>query len=257
MKDRARSAGDLRDLLQSLDEKIDTLSLTMRVAALGPDREFQFLFRDHLVKMFLPFSDVDFIQRYILLNHNFYEHKALLQASKYIRRDAVVLDAGANIGNHTIFFSKICGVREVLSFEVMRETFKLLEKNVRLNALTNVRLFNLGLGADAGRADLAHFGQGNIGSASIEASDADGLYEMVTVDSLALERLDFMKIDVEGSHLKLLAGARGTIARCRPHIWVELRSAKREREPGERYLKELGYRIAQELTRNDFLFEPA
>jgi FkbM family methyltransferase len=256
MPPETNSAPELRETLQSLEEKLDALLLALRVARLGPDSVFQFLYRDNLVKMHLPFADVDVIQRQIVLHHAFYEQKALQLAAKYIAPGAVVLDAGANIGNHTIFFAMICGAREVHSFEVMRETFKLLERNVRLNQLQNVRLHNLGLGSRAGRADLAHFGQGNIGGASIESAGTGGAYEIVTVDSLELPALDFLKIDVEGAHLDVLNGARETLARCRPRIWVELRVNRNEREGGVRLLTELGYRMIKELSRNDCLFEP-
>ncbi len=247
---------ELRETLRSLEEKLDELLLALRVARLGPDSIFQFLYRDNLVKMYLPFADIDVIQRHIVLHHAFYEQKALQRVAQYIPPGAIVLDAGANIGNHTIFFAMMCAAREVHSFEVMRETFRLLERNVELNRLQNVKLHNLGLGARAGRADLAHFGQGNIGGASIESADAGGAYEIVTIDSFGLPALDFLKIDVEGAHLDVLNGARETLARCRPRIWVELRANRDEREGGERLLTGLGYRMIKELSRNDFLFEP-
>lgn len=254
MKDA--SAPELQKLMESLDKKLDTLVVLARTTKFGPESEFHFLFRDRLVKMCLPFADVDVIQRHIALHYGFYEQKALLQVAHYIGPNTVVLEAGANIGNHTIFFAKICGAKEVMAFEVMHETFKLLERNIAINDLTNVRLFNLGLGARKGRADLGHFGQGNIGGASIQAATGDGNYEIAAVDSLGLEALHFMKIDVEGSHLDVLQGARETIARYKPRIWIELRANRGEREAGEQLLKQLGYRATLELSRNDLLFEP-
>jgi FkbM family methyltransferase len=244
-------------LLEAIDRKLETLILLARTARNGPGGEFHFLCRDKRVKMCLPFADVDVIQRSIALHHAFYEQKSLMKVASFVGPDAVVLDAGANIGNHTIFFALICGARLVMSFEVMRETFRMLERNVALNELENVRLYNLGLGARPSRAGLRWFGQGNIGAAQIEAGSAGpGAYEMTTVDELGLDTLDFMKIDVEGTHLDVLAGARETITRCRPRIWVELRPSHGEREPGEAFLAKMNYRAALELSRNDVLFEP-
>jgi FkbM family methyltransferase len=244
------------ELLSALDSKLDALLAQSRFAALGSSREFQFLFQDQLVKMYLPFADVDVIQRNILTHHSFYESRALQRVRSYIGPDSVVLDAGANIGNHTIFFAKICHAKEVLAFEVMRETFALLDRNVRLNDLNCVKLFNAALGEKSGHTKLAHFGQGNIGSASVEATGQTGPYEVVTVDGLALRALHFMKIDVEGGFLEVLRGASETISRLRPFIWIELRANKDERRPGEELLGKLGYRVRTELSRNDFLFEP-
>jgi FkbM family methyltransferase len=254
--DDSGSSPRIAELLTSVDSKLDLLLAQSRFAALGPSREFQFLFQDRLVKMFLPFADVDVIQRNILTHHCFYEVRALQRVRSYIGPDSVVLDAGANIGNHTIFFAKICDAKEVVAFEVMRETFALLERNIRLNDLDNVRLFNAALGARQGYAKLSHFGQGNIGGASIKVIEQPGAYEVVTIDGLTLPALHFLKIDVEGGFLDVLQGASDTLTRLRPLIWIELRANKDEREPGEEMLRRLGYRMRVELSRNDFLFEP-
>lgn len=254
-QDTGAAPADLALLLQTLNEKLDALVLSTRAAAMGPERELQFLFHDKLVKMYLPFADVDVIQRHILLHRTFFESRSLVKVVRHVARGSVVLDAGANIGNHAIFFSKICGAKEVHAFEVMRETFKILERNVLINGLTGIHLHNIGLGARHGRAEISHFAQANIGASSIEPVDG-GDYEIVPIDSLNLETVDFMKVDVEGSFLALIEGARETIARCRPKIWMELREQKDERPQGEKLMGELGYRITQKLSRNDFLFEP-
>ena len=255
--DHDSSFKEMHELLRSVDSRLDALLLNIRFAALGSRKQLEFLYRDKLVNMYLPFADVDFIQRNILIHRTFYEVKALQKVMRYITHDSVVLDAGSNIGNHTVFFSKICGAKEVLAFEVMHETFKILERNIKLNGLSNVRAFNLGLGAvRGGRARLAHFEQHNIGGASIEHVDGDGVYNIVTVDSLGLGALHFIKIDVEGTFLPVLDGARETIARCKPRIWLELRRLRGERAPGEDHLRKLGYKVAKELSPNDVLFEP-
>jgi hypothetical protein len=235
---------EVTSLLRGISDRLDEIAFSISAAGLGPNREIHFLYRDHLVKMYIPYCEVDVIQRNILRHHAFYEERNLTRVSRFITGDSIVLDAGANIGNHTVFFAKICRAREVFSFEVMREAFRLLKRNIELNELSNVQLFNVGLGARKGRANLAHFGQGNIGG------------EITTVDALQLRQLHFMKIDVEGSHLEVLGGAQQTIRRCRPRIWVELRANQRERHGGESFMKDLGYALAMELGRNDFLFEP-
>ena len=78
----------------------------------------------------------------------------------------------------------------------------------------------------------------------------------MTLDSLQLPRLHFMKIDVEGSHVPLLRGARQTIERCRPRIWIELRPDTEEYETGAALLAEYGYREREKLSRSNYIFEP-
>jgi FkbM family methyltransferase len=247
---------DLEQRLKLLETRLDQLVAAQRFAALGPDRVSSFIYNDEIVRLFLPYADVDKIQQIILANRSFFEAKFLAQIAPLIPAGAVVVDAGANIGNHTVFFSKILKAREVWSFEVMRQTFSILERNVALNELTGVHLHNVGLGARDGRANLSRFKLSNIGGTEIAAAE-DGSYPIVALDSFDLPAVDFIKIDVEGGQLEVLEGARETLKRCRPLLWIELRAPYGEVEPGMAKLGELGYGLHTTLTRSDFVFAPA
>jgi FkbM family methyltransferase len=166
---------------------------------------------------------------------------------------AVVVDAGANIGNHTLFFSDVYGASQVYSFEPLRETFRILERNIALNRLINVTPINAVLGEQPGRAQLGSYTAANTGQSSFLGGDAGG-YEMTSIDSLGLERLDFLKMDVEGGHVAALRGARETLIRCRPLVWIELRQKHGEFATGSAALKSMGYRLKQSLGPNDHLF---
>nr|WP_255575059.1 FkbM family methyltransferase [Caldovatus aquaticus] len=208
--------------------------------------------------MHLPFAAVDAIQRNILVRHAFYEAPALAQVRGLIRRGAVVADIGANIGNHTLFFAMVCGAGMVHAFEPMRVTFELLRRNVALNNLSNVNCINAALGAEQGRADLLGFAQHNMGAARLLASETDtGDYTVTTLDAQGFDRLDFVKIDVEGAHLAVLEGARETLARHRPLIWIELRPGLGELETGDAALRALGYRQVRPLSHMNWLYQHA
>lgn len=56
--------------------------------------------------MYVPLFLRDGIQRVIANSKNFFEVEILNDLKKYIPRDAIVVDIGANIGNHTVFFQK-------------------------------------------------------------------------------------------------------------------------------------------------------
>jgi len=243
-------------LLKSVEKRLEENSRLSRYLALGPDKIIEFIHMDKLVRMYLPHADVDFIQAHVASRKSFYEAGPLHQVARYITPDSVVLDAGANIGNHMLFFALICGAKQVISVEIMRQTFRLLARNVELNQLDNVTLHNIGLGAVAGKANLFAQTLNNLGGTVVAPNDT-GAYDLVTVDSLGLDQLDFMKVDVEGTHLDLLEGARETLRRHRPVVWVELRTSAGEYEPGIRKMAELGYRQSVQLSRSNYLFEAA
>jgi hypothetical protein len=64
---------------------------------------------------------------------------------------------------------------------------------------------------------------------------------MVSLDSLKLERLDLVKLDVEGMELDVLRGARATMEKHRPVMCIEV--LKSDPAAIEAFLKELGYRV--------------
>ncbi|KRB83388.1 hypothetical protein ASE26_13035 [Duganella sp. Root198D2] len=141
-----------------------------------------------------------------------------------------VLDVGAFIGTHTLAFASFCGSQgAVTSFEPRREIFSVLAANVALNGYGNVTVHNLGLAEKAFELTLealnlddgSNFGGlalEGAGTASTAASYQTGV---VTLDSLAPERVDLIKLDVEGMEARVLAGAAATIARCRPIVFCE------------------------------------
>lgn len=205
--------------------------------------------------MYLPNVTHDIVQRIILTHGMFYEAGDLRKVLQHIRPGAVVGDVGANIGNHTVFFSRIAGAAEVHAFEPMRTTFRTLARNVEINHLTGVRAHNVALGSREATARIQSFKSSNIGATRIEI-EAGARYPVRTLDSFALQRLDFLKIDVEGHAIEVLDGARDTLARLRPLIWIELWPQLGELEPGDRMLRSLGYGLHTTLNAANHLYAP-
>ncbi|MCS6931164.1 MAG: FkbM family methyltransferase [Acetobacteraceae bacterium] len=249
---------DSNTLLATLIDRVEALAAAVRVLSLGPERVFAFAESDTLVRMHLPFAERDAIQRAVLRSGGFYEARQLADIRALIRPGAVVVDAGANIGNHTLYFALVCRAAMVHAIEPGRVAGAILRRNVALNALEErVRLHELALGAAPGRASFVRYGAGNIGAATL-GPDAGGTYPVAPLDSLGLERVDFLKMDVEGGFVDALRGAAETLRRLRPPVWIELRPKFGELEPGVRALGELGYRLARRIgnSPNDHLFLP-
>jgi FkbM family methyltransferase len=246
------------ELLAALVKRMDALCEATRLLSLGPDRIFTFADADVLVRMYLPFADRDVIQRRVFGTAGFYEAKQLADIRPLVRPGAVVVDAGANIGNHSLYFALVCGAAVIHAFAPMRVTAGILKRNLALNGLEDrVIVHEVALGAASGTARLLRYPGQNIGAAAVDATEPGG-YRVEPLDSFRLDRVDFLKMDVEGGFVAALEGAADTLARCRPPVWLELRPKLNEVEPGTAALAKLGYRYARRIagSENDHLFLP-
>jgi len=164
----------------------------------------------------------------------------LLALQRTLRGDGVVaLDCGANIGIHTVSWARqMTGWGTVLAFEAQERIFYALAGNICLNNCFNARAFHAAIGETDGSLDIplpdyrrpASFGSLELrGGATAEYIGQDVDYSasalqnvrMLRIDSMNLQRVDFIKIDVEGMEKEALTGARSTIQRCRPVLVVE------------------------------------
>ena len=133
-----------------------------------------------------------------------------------------MLDIGANIGNHSLYFSKVAGFKKIICFEPVEDTFNLLKKNVEINNLENV-IFpqKVGVGKKEGKAKVLSYNIFNTGGAELEESE-DGEIKIVSVDELELESVDFVKIDTEGFEKAVIEGAINTLKKYHPIIYIEI-----------------------------------
>lgn len=186
------------------------------------DGVFAFPFDGQTIRIHVPDAGVDLIQSEIVQYRTFFE----VQSLRYVRGQfdfagKIVVDAGANIGNHSIFFSKVCGAGQCHAFEPNSAAIAILKRNIAENELENVVVHECGLSDREGFLRLESVDVSNLGGARFANSDA-GTVPAVTLDSLELERVDFLKIDVEGMGPNVLRGAAATIARDHPAIMIEM-----------------------------------
>lgn len=155
------------------------------------------------------------------------------------------LDIGANFGVMTQALEK--NGFECIAFEPQPYVFKILQMNVK-----NCR--NFGLGDMPGSfkmprifdGDRANYGGNGILREGMEIPVGYPTIEVhvKTLDSLQLDNVGFMKIDVEGFEEKVLRGAVETIKRCRPTMYIEddrIENSARLRH----FIKTLGYTIEE------------
>lgn len=161
-----------------------------------------------------------------------------------IREGDVVIDAGANIGGHTVFFSRAVGERGgVLAFEPQRLVFQMLCANLALNELLNVRAMNVALGEAAGTVNVLTLDPrkpNNFGGVALKDDPRGEPLPVITLDSLNLRGYRLIKVDVEGMELPVLRGAERLIRQFQPALYVENDRADRSRDLVG-YIDSLGY----------------
>ena len=168
-----------------------------------------------------------------------------------VQEDAVVVEAGANIGAHTVLLAQLVGeLGTVHAFEPQRLVFQTLCANLALNQCVRVFAHQQGLGENRGEMVLPNVDprqSNNFGGLSLLADGPGEKVEIVTIDSLGLDRCDLIKADVEGMEVPVIAGARKTIARCRPLLYLE--NDRAEQSPALISLvQSMGYRIWWHLS---------
>lgn len=177
----------------------------------------------------------------------FFEAMELEELRKVVKPGAIVVDVGANTGNHTVFFAGPMKAASVTPFEPLPAAAKALRAGVERNGLKNVDLSHLGKGVSdrEGRAKLVFSGRGGLGATSL-AADKAGEISVTTLDSMISGRVDLLKIDVEGMEMSVLAGSRELIRRSRPLIFVEI--ANRNTPALMAWLSDAGYAVARIFT---------
>lgn len=198
----------------------------------------------------------DSICQAIILN-GFYECELLQGMCALVKdKNGIALDIGANIGNHSLFFSKRFDA--VISFEPVPNNCLLLKANLFLNQIQNITLIekalsntNTKMGIDKGNSRNT-----NNTISELHKKDEDAANQImvdVVVGDAELETLNLtqkitlIKIDVEGHEPFVVAGLRKTISTHQPIVYWEAFS-KDEAEKTKALLMEMGYSNFYHLT---------
>jgi FkbM family methyltransferase len=165
---------------------------------------------------------------------------------EYVKNFRTMVDVGANVGLITVPMSK--KFQNVYAFECVPETFECLSYNTQ--NYKNVECFNVAVSNSNNIIKVAIPKSNGVvhssGWASISKERQDLFFEKdlidvnsLTLDSLSLDNLDFLKIDVEQAELMVIQGALNTIIKFKPV--VEFENKRRENAEVIDLLKTLGY----------------
>lgn len=200
---------------------------------------------------------------------------------KVVKSRQSVIDIGANFGTICIPVSRFS--KRVYAFEPEPKIFGFLERNIIINEISNIQVYNVAcystqccMGLDKNRKVGIRFTTkerlavdydrcSNISSITF-VPKPDGAIQAVRVDDtpgLSGDDIGFIKVDAQGADFRALEGCVETIKRCRPHIIMEVE---------EKYMGRFGWALNDALTffdalsykhtaigrrRHDYLFAPA
>lgn len=165
------------------------------------------------------------------------------------------IDCGANIGTHSIEWGRLMyGWGKVISFEAQERIYYALAGNVTINNCLNVTAKYCAVGSHCSSIDIPepnYLIPSSYGSFELKKRDNNEFigqeidYEktksvpLVSIDSLDLKRLDFIKIDVEGMEEDVLKGAENSIKKHHPIMMIEI--IKSDKAKIEKTLQDYGY----------------
>ncbi len=225
------------------------------------------------------------IEAALLRGERAYDQANFTAVTHFVLPGDVCFDIGANIGVYSMVFARLSGSPDrVHAFEPVDHIRDRFLANARLNGFESIHLNALALGAEPGSLDMHQIKEGVfragtstlVRNENLAALGEDAFVTRpVTVTTLdryvadaALERVDFIKIDVEGFELPVLQGAKETLTRFRPAIlfeYDEIRhgdAAQRERlraifaERGYRTFEFTAFRDRLGLIPFDFTRQP-
>lgn len=148
---------------------------------------------------------------------------------RFVKSGDVVIDVGANIGYYTVLLSKLVGATgKVFAFEPTKHFGGVLRDNIEINHLNNIEIIDLGLSNQV--QDLVI----DIGPSSATLHSPAGFDKVINTEKISLttlnaflrerapERIDFIKIDIDGHEPLFFDGAWDALERYSPIIIFEV-----------------------------------
>ena len=168
----------------------------------------------------VPFHlhDNEAISNAMVRDNDFFEDHILdYFRATFTNTHSTIVDIGANMGNHTQYFARYFDYKQIISFEPIPDNFELLIANTVI--YPNIKLYNMALSNFCGKIKMKRHWE-NWG-AHFVTSEGEIDIECITLDSLNLQDVTLIKMDVEEHEPQVFEGAAETIERCKPIIILE------------------------------------
>ncbi len=169
-----------------------------------------------------------YIRNHMMSGQVFESHIINGTLKPYIEKSKYVVDVGANIGCHTISYANFNKDCKIWAFEPQEKLFQILNQNIQFNNLSDrVHSYKCAVGHTSCDGTMSSLEK--VYDARQMGHNKGGLgigkggepMKMITLDSLNLPGLDFIKIDVEGAEGLVIQGAQETIKKYKPVVFFE------------------------------------
>ena len=164
--------------------------------------------------------------------------------ARVVGRGDLVIDVGANIGAHALWFAKATApTGAVMAFEPQRLLFQTMCANFALNNIINAMAFWQAAGEQPGRIAVPVIDPrtpNNFGALELGKYEKGDQIPVIRIDDLGVPRCRLLKVDVEGMELSVIKGATRTIQQFRPVLYVENNRTHLSADL-VRYIATLGY----------------
>lgn len=167
---------------------------------------------------FVLHDDGECLSDYIVREQNYFEPDILSFIRDRYPVHNIILDVGANIGNHSVYFARHLEYQAIIAFEPVVENYDLLRQNVR--EFDRVFTRNVAVGEDD-RTVRIFLDPGNMGACEIRPNEMGRGIQQIRLDDIFVSPVTLLKIDVEWYEPQVLAGAKNLIEEDRPLILIE------------------------------------
>ena len=172
------------------------------------------------------------------IRQKLYEPEEIELILKHMGEEDILLDLGANIGNHAIALAAVRPSATIHVFEPIKKTCELLRRNIALNGLTNIDASNLDIAVDTEDGVLNMVQRINLASSREATAGIGPAIPKRALRALWPERVDFIKMDVEGAELRIIKSVLDLIQRDHTKIILECYKSTAEQDFAD--LAELG-----------------
>jgi FkbM family methyltransferase len=200
------------------------------------------------------FESPEMISDVIVRENKFWEQHVFEQWVQHFPKNGLMLDIGANIGNHCLMFHKFFPELKIWAFEMSYNNFRLLYKN--LLPYYHMECFNVAVSDSIKVVSYKDSEDNNNGGLCIhELEYGTHMTISIPLDSLTIpESVVFIKIDIEGHEKYAYEGMKNLLLRDKPLIWAEdwVQSGHVQGESSIQYLLDMGYEIIENII-GDYL----
>jgi FkbM family methyltransferase len=142
----------------------------------------------------------------------------------------VVFDIGANIGYYTLMISRLIAPDGMVhSFEAATSTYNRLKEHIHINNFNNILFHHSAVSDNNGQSVIYCADESNTGESRLESFKGFKKKESVNcitldtyIEKEAVEKVDFIKIDVEGAEMLVIKGALSLLNNYRPVVMLEI-----------------------------------